>query len=148
MSNLTNVEKRKFEQLLGMNSGYVLDFTNRSFAEFVSDSTGRNIFDRQYDHGSGSKANRLRAFWQKEDNAVVGKLMGELLDSVRKADRWKRYAGSNCSAASGRRPPVNSSANGVQSSGQPQDQQRSQALRQLKDEFFQLADQATETRRD
>ncbi len=31
-------------------------------------------------NASGSKANRLRAFWQKEENATVGKLMGELLN--------------------------------------------------------------------
>ena len=80
MSNLTITEKRKFEQLLGMNSGYVLDFTNRGFKEFVFDSTGRDIYDARYDYASGSKANRLRAFWETEDNAVVGKLMGEMLD--------------------------------------------------------------------
>src|SRR5439155_16370826 len=82
MSDLTFVEKRKFEQFLGMSSGYVSDFTNRTFAEFVMDSTGRNIFDSRYDYASGSKANRLRAFWQKEDNALVGKLMNDLLDCV------------------------------------------------------------------
>lgn len=80
MSDLTFVEKRKFEQLLGMSSGYVLDFSNRTFAEFVLDSTGLDIYLPRYDYGSGSKANRLRAFWQKESNAVVGKLMGDMLD--------------------------------------------------------------------
>ena len=82
MSDLTFVEKRKFEQFLGMSSGYVLDFSNRTFAEFVLDSTGRDIFDARYKYASGSKANRLRAFWQKEDNALVGKLMNDLLDCV------------------------------------------------------------------
>lgn len=65
-----------------MASGYVLNFSNRTFEEFVLDSTGRNIFDSRYDHGSGSKANRLRAFWQKEDNRVVGKLLKDLLDCL------------------------------------------------------------------
>ncbi len=45
MSTLTNSEKRKFEQLLGMGSGYVLDFSNRTFDEFVADSTSREIYD-------------------------------------------------------------------------------------------------------
>ena len=63
-----------------MSSGYVLDFSNRSFAEFIRDSTGRDIYDSRYDYASGSKANRLRAFWQKEDNALVGKLMKDMLD--------------------------------------------------------------------
>lgn len=80
MSNLTYVEKRKFEQFLGMSTGYVLDFSNRTFAEFVRDSTGRDIYDSSYDYASGSKANRLRAFWQKEANPVVAKLIGDMLD--------------------------------------------------------------------
>jgi hypothetical protein len=63
MSNLTFTEKRRFEQLLGMETGYVLDFTNRTFAEFIRDSTGRDIYDARYHYESGSKANRLRAFF-------------------------------------------------------------------------------------
>jgi hypothetical protein len=80
MSSLTNIEKRKFEDLLGMGSGYVLDFSNRTFQEFILDSAGRDVYDKHYDHGSGSKANRLRGFWQYEGNGVVGKLMEEMLD--------------------------------------------------------------------
>jgi hypothetical protein len=76
MSNLTNAEKRKFELLLGMGSGYVLDFSNRTFSEFVFDSTGREIYDSRY---AGSKANRLRGFWNEEGNHVVGKLMEDML---------------------------------------------------------------------
>src|SRR5207253_8236773 len=76
----TFTEKRKLEQLLGMKTGYVLDFSDRTFAEFVSDATGRNIFDERYKYASGSKANRMRAFWQKEDNVTVGKLLVELLN--------------------------------------------------------------------
>jgi hypothetical protein len=79
MSDLTNLEKRKFEQLLAMGDGYVLNFSNRTFSEFVIDSTGRNPYDARYDHGS-SKANRLRGFWKQEGNRVVGKLMGDMLD--------------------------------------------------------------------
>ena len=60
MSDLTIPEKRKFEKFLGMGSGYVLDFTNRTFAEFIVDSTGLNIYDSRYDYESGSKANRLK----------------------------------------------------------------------------------------
>jgi hypothetical protein len=80
MSNLSNLEKRKFEKLLGMGSGYVLDFSNRTFTEFITDSTGLNIYDARYDYESGSKANRLRKFWQVEENGVIAKLMGDMLD--------------------------------------------------------------------
>lgn len=80
MSDLTNIEKRKLERLFGMSSGYVLDFSNRTFEEFVLESTGRAIYDARYDYGSGSKANRLRGFWNEESNYVVGKLLGDLID--------------------------------------------------------------------
>src|SRR5690242_9236566 len=63
-----------------MSSGYVLNFSDRTFAEFVSDATGRNIFDVRYNYASGSKANRLRAFWTTEDDQTVGKLLNELVD--------------------------------------------------------------------
>lgn len=79
MADLTNTEKRQFERLLGMSSGYVLDFSNRTFAEFVMDSTGRDPYDAKYDHGS-SKANRLRGFWAEEPNRIVGKLMTDMLE--------------------------------------------------------------------
>ena len=80
MSNLSYGEKHKLEKLFVMSSGYVLEFSNRTFEEFVYDSTGKNIFDDAYNRASGSKANRLREFWQKEPNHLVGKLISDLLD--------------------------------------------------------------------
>lgn len=63
----------------------MLDFSNRTFAEFIAESIGREIYDPKYEHGSGSKANRLRAFWKLEPNHLVGKLLGDLLDYCRPA---------------------------------------------------------------
>jgi hypothetical protein len=80
MADLTAKEKRAFERLLGMGSGYVLNFSNRTFEEFVLDTTGREIYNPKYDYGSGSKANRLRGFWNEEPNPVVAKLLGAMLD--------------------------------------------------------------------
>jgi hypothetical protein len=80
MSDLSFIEKHKLEKLLGMGSGYVLGFSNRTFSDFVVDSTGRNIYDAKYDKDSGSKANRLRAFWAVEPNHIVGKLLLDLLE--------------------------------------------------------------------
>ena len=71
MADLTVSEKRAFERLLGMGSGYVLHFSNRTFSEFVMDSTGREIYDSRYDYGSGSKANRLRGFWNEEPHDSI-----------------------------------------------------------------------------
>ena len=61
MADLSFIEKTKLEKLFQMGGGYVLDFSNRTLAEFVAESTGRDIYDAKYDHASGSKANRLRA---------------------------------------------------------------------------------------
>lgn len=80
MSNLSFAEKNRLEKLFGMSSGYVLDFSNRTFQEFVFDSVGKNIEDAKYLRASGSKANRLRAFWEKEPNHVVGKLTKDMLE--------------------------------------------------------------------
>jgi hypothetical protein len=136
MSDLTFTERRKFEQLLGMSSGYVSDFTNRTFTEFVLDSTGRNIFDPRYDYESGSKANRLRAFWQKEDNRLVGKLMNDLLDYLGETGPTVemcrlivgRLLGQNSASIPFQQPILNQL-------------QLSQVLAQLKEEFVSLAAQ-------
>ncbi|MEO7274458.1 MAG: abortive infection family protein [Vicinamibacterales bacterium] len=77
MADLTNIEKRQFERLMGMGGGYVLNFSNRTFAEFVADSVGRDISDARYAYGSGSKANLLRGFWKEETSRTVGRLLSD-----------------------------------------------------------------------
>jgi hypothetical protein len=80
MSDLTSIEKLKLEKMFEMEGGYVLDFTDRTFLEFIIENTNINIYDGKYDYASGSKANRLRAFWAKEANYTVGKLISDLLE--------------------------------------------------------------------
>ena len=80
MSSLTDIEKRYLEKLLGMQSGYVLDYSDATYAEFFS----RHRIDihgaRYQTYGTRSK---LRAFWEHEPDAVVGKALSELLDSYK-----------------------------------------------------------------
>lgn len=80
MANLTNIDKLKVEKILDMGSGYVLDFSNRTFQEFIFNCTRIDIYSTKYNYGSGSKANRLRAFWHVESDAIVGKLLFDLLE--------------------------------------------------------------------
>jgi hypothetical protein len=80
MSDLSSIEKLKLEKMFEMEGGYVLDFTDRTFLEFIIENTKINIYDGKYDYASGSKANRLRAFWAKESNYTVGKLISALLE--------------------------------------------------------------------
>jgi len=139
MSNLTYVEKRKFEQFLGMSTGYVLDFSNRTLAEFVRDSTGRDIYDPSYNHASGSKANRLRAFWQKEPNPVVGKLMSDMLDYADGAGELKEVCRLIVARLLQDAPDFHTRVASPERQQQSAAQQRSHALAQLKEEFFCLA---------
>ncbi len=80
MSDLSSIERLKFEALFDMESGYVLDFSNNTFSVFTIENVSIDIFDSKYEYGSSSKANRLRKFWQEESNEVVGKLLSALLD--------------------------------------------------------------------
>jgi hypothetical protein len=82
MSDLTSLEKRKLERLLEMGGGYVLNFSNRTFDEFFLESIGRSLYDEKYNHGSGSKANRLRGFWNAESNPIVAKLLDCLFQYI------------------------------------------------------------------
>lgn len=81
MSSITHLEKRTFEELLGMGSGYVLYpyFSDRLYKEFFRDIVGLNIYDDKYSTYGISKAKRLRRFWELESDAIVGKLLDELL---------------------------------------------------------------------
>ena len=79
MADLSMLERRKFEELFGMASGYVLDFSNPSFASLFQSTVGINIYDAKYSTYGDSKAKRLRAFWELESNVIVGKIIEELL---------------------------------------------------------------------
>jgi hypothetical protein len=101
--------------------------------------TGRDIYDTSYDYASGSKANRLRAFWQKEANPVVGKLTSDMLDYADGTGELKEV----CRLIVARLlqdGPVPQA--GICSQGREQQSQQkhhSQELGQLKEEFSRLA---------
>jgi hypothetical protein len=82
MSDLKLTEKRPFEILFGMNTGYVMDFTNYTFESFFSEY-GIEIYSEKYAVFGDSKAKRLRAFWQVESNETVGNILSALIDYKR-----------------------------------------------------------------
>jgi hypothetical protein len=133
------MEKSKFGKLLGMETGYVLNFSNRSFAEFIRDTTGHNIYDERYNYASGSKANRLRAFWQKEDNSVVGKLMGDMLDYHGAAGPQQEMCRLIVARLLGRPATVSAPDCATQDEESRKRRHRSQRLARLKDNFLALA---------
>lgn len=61
-----------------MRSGYVLDFTNRTFAEFFKGEVGVDIDNQRYCQEGASKAKRLRAFLQMDNEPVVARALRAL----------------------------------------------------------------------
>lgn len=78
-TRIDNLTRQKLEQLFAMSSGYVLDFSNASFADFVRTCLGFDPYDRY----SGSKAVILRSIWQLEPVPEVARLNLEILE------RWR-----------------------------------------------------------
>lgn len=77
MTVLDNITKKEFETLFGMGSGYVLDFSDASFADFINTAVGFNPYERYPE--AGSKARTLRAIWNNEPKNVVARLLLEML---------------------------------------------------------------------
>lgn len=80
MTNLSPTEKEYFEELFGMKSGYVMDFTNAEFARFFKDTVGNDIYDFDYENYGGSKANRMRSWWEQESDEEVGTVLDAMLE--------------------------------------------------------------------
>lgn len=80
MSDLNAIEKRRLEKLFGMGSGYLLNFSNQTFADYFSDVAHIDIYDDKYAYRGQSKANRMRAFWEREDNHTVVRALTPLID--------------------------------------------------------------------
>ena len=62
-----------------MASGYVLDFSDRTFGELVLESVDIDIHSECYTDYGHSKAKKLRAFWDTESDYLVGRLLNALI---------------------------------------------------------------------
>lgn len=93
MSTLKTHEKVIFEKLFDR-GGYVLDFTDPTFSAFFREHQ-IGIDDQKYKFNGASKMKRLRAFWEVESDAVVGKVLeallqyAEALEGVGEGDKRK-----------------------------------------------------------
>lgn len=92
MSSLSYKYKAMMEQLFEMETGYVLDFSNNTFRQFIVEKTDIDIYQDSDYISEPSKAKKLRLFVQKENDHVVGKVILDLLD-IRDAniERKKEY---------------------------------------------------------
>lgn len=76
MANLTFSEKQLIESVFGMGSGYILNFSNREFEEFMKDVVQYNIYTK---YPGLSKAKMFREFLKDETEPYVGKAIVMLL---------------------------------------------------------------------
>lgn len=86
MAEIGAFERRKLEKLLGMGSGYVLDFSDRTFAEFFMDFRV-DIDAAQFRVAGDSKAKRMRTFWGVAPNHTVGKVLEGMITYGLEVDR-------------------------------------------------------------
>lgn len=80
MSSLSHSDRHNLEKFLGMSGGYVLNFSDRTFAEFVYETVEIDIHAEKYTAEGTSKAKKLRTFWRLESDYVVGKLLLALIE--------------------------------------------------------------------
>lgn len=80
MAKLQFDEKQAVEKLLGMSTGYVSDFSNRTFQMFIGDYFNIDIYDEKYSDNGDSKANRLRCLFEKESDYLVSQVIEGLLE--------------------------------------------------------------------
>lgn len=76
MATINYDERRLINETFQMQQGYVLDFTNRTFGEFMKDVVSYDIFVK---YPGLSKAKIIRAFLDDESDAYVGKLIAKLV---------------------------------------------------------------------
>lgn len=82
MANLNTNDKQILEKLFQMNGGYVLNFSDRTMKEFFTCDIGVNIYDDKFNYASGSKANRMRGFWQVANDSLVSKSIVKLIEYI------------------------------------------------------------------
>jgi hypothetical protein len=78
MVKLTRTEIRIIDDAFDMHGGYVLNFSDRTMAEFFEDELRLDLEQAKYRYNGSSKARRLRAFISVEDAFIVTKVLRTL----------------------------------------------------------------------
>lgn len=87
MAKINFIDKDKIENLLEMGGGYILDFSNRTFQEFIYEVLEIDIYVK---YQGLSKAKILRSIFNDFDNVRVGKVILELLRYMQSKDMVKK----------------------------------------------------------
>lgn len=97
---LRPIDMRLIDDLFEMGGGYVLDFNNRTFAEFFADEIGIDIDQSRYQAEGTSKAKRLRYFLRTCDSATRVRTLLALWE-YREANRRRQGADESIQNAQG-----------------------------------------------
>src|SRR5262245_46057530 len=77
---LRPLDLRLLDDVFEMGGGYVLDFSNATFAAFFQDELGVDIDDVRYDAEGTSKAKRLRYYLRTASPEAAAKTIAALWD--------------------------------------------------------------------
>lgn len=83
MANLSFGDKQLIESVFGMSSGYLINFSNREFEEFMNDVVQYNIYTK---YPGLSKAKIFREFLRNESEVYVGKAIVLLINYMNDND--------------------------------------------------------------
>jgi len=78
MARIGMMDKLLLEDVFDMGGGYVLDFSNTTFAQFFVDEVGVNIDEARYFASGSSKAKRFRCFLKLADDSTAAKVINAL----------------------------------------------------------------------
>ena len=76
---ISPTEMQVVERVLGMRSGYVLDFSDRTFDDFIAHEVGIEATAPRYSVDGGSKARRLRRILPSLSGGQLAKLLRALM---------------------------------------------------------------------
>jgi hypothetical protein len=88
---IRTIDMRLIDDLFRMDGGYVLDFTDRTFAAFFREEIAVNIDEPRYSVEGTSKAKRLRYFLRISDQKTAIRVL-EALWEYREIDRRRQRA--------------------------------------------------------
>lgn len=80
MSDVRALDIRLLDEAFEMQSGYVLDFSDRTMGEFFLEELNIDIDDPKWTHDGTSKAKRLRYFLKTVDNPTAARTIRALWD--------------------------------------------------------------------
>jgi hypothetical protein len=93
-ATIRSIDMQIIDKIFAMESGYVLDFSDRTMAQFFAEELNIDIDHPRYKDDGASKARRLRCFLRKEDTDTTIRVLNALWDyrethrALTRQDEW------------------------------------------------------------